>query len=170
MILRVPTEFLSRRVELRRLSELDTFIFPKFVTTIVPKQIRSRVYATAAELKDEATGLDHDTSLLVSDPVQFAAELRLFVLDASILDSAFYEGEGDASAAIAFGSRLLHYVKTPRAVVVDVGRLHDGRWALIEFNAAWGAGLNGCDPIRVLPAIAQASDSHSATTAGENHK
>jgi hypothetical protein len=45
----------------------------------------------------------------------------------------------------------------PRAVVVDVG-LIDGRgWAVIEFNAAWGAGLNGCDPDKVLPAIVAAS-------------
>jgi hypothetical protein len=28
---------------------------------------------------------------------------------------------------------------------------------VIEFNAAWGAGLNGCDPEKVLPAILEAS-------------
>lgn len=34
----------------------------------------------------------------------------------------------------------------------------DGRgWAVVEFNAAWGAGLNGCDAEKVLPGIVAAS-------------
>jgi hypothetical protein len=42
-------------------------------------------------------------------------------------------------------------------VVVDVGLIAGRGWAVIEFNAAWGAGLNGCDPEKVLPAILEAS-------------
>lgn len=163
LLARVPGAFLRRKVELRHLREIDTLVFPKFVKTIVPKQVRSRVYASAAELRDEATGLDPDTLVLVSDPVHFVAELRLFVLDGQVLDAAFYEGEGDRAAGVAFGTALLPHVKTPHAVVVDVGRLPDGEWALIELNAAWGAGLNGCSAVCVLPAIAQASGSFSAS-------
>jgi hypothetical protein len=46
----------------------------------------------------------------------------------------------------------------PRTVVIDVGFIEGRGWALIEFNAAWGAGLNGCDPEKVLPAIVAASE------------
>ena len=45
----------------------------------------------------------------------------------------------------------------PRAVVVDVGFVADCGWAVIEFNAVWGPGLNGCNAPKVLPAILAAS-------------
>jgi hypothetical protein len=38
-----------------------------------------------------------------------------------------------------------------------VGFVADRGWAVIEFNAAWGAGLNGCNAAKVLPAILAAS-------------
>nr|MBP6748287.1 ATP-grasp domain-containing protein [Xanthomonadaceae bacterium] len=37
--------------------------------------------------------------------------------------------------------------------VLDVGTLTDGRWACVEQNAAWGAGIYGCDPERVLAVV-----------------
>ncbi len=37
-----------------------------------------------------------------------------------------------------------------RTVVIDVGYFVDRGGAVIEFNAAWGAGLNGCDPEKSL--------------------
>lgn len=46
----------------------------------------------------------------------------------------------------------------PRAMVVDVGFVADRGWAVIEFNAAWGAGLNGCDPEKIVAVILAASD------------
>jgi len=45
----------------------------------------------------------------------------------------------------------------PMTVVVDVGFVGGRGWTVIEFNAAWGAGLNGCNPERFLPAIVAAS-------------
>lgn len=50
--------------------------------------------------------------------------------------------------------------------VLDAGRLADGRWILLEANAAWGAGLNGCDPARALPAIATATAPFDDRTKG----
>jgi hypothetical protein len=44
----------------------------------------------------------------------------------------------------------------PRTVVLDIG-LQERGWSVIEFNGTWGAGLNGCDPEKVLPAILAAS-------------
>ncbi len=32
-----------------------------------------------------------------------------------------------------------------------------GGWAFLEANATWGAGLNGCDPVAVLPCLAAAT-------------
>ncbi|MCC7248039.1 MAG: ATP-grasp domain-containing protein [Lysobacter sp.] len=44
-------------------------------------------------------------------------------------------------------------VAFPQATVLDVGTLTDGRWACVEQNAAWGAGIYGCDPERVLAVV-----------------
>ncbi len=67
------------------------------------------------------------------------------------------EGEADLAAAKAFIAEVGCEMDLPRAVVVDVGLIAGRGWAVIEFNAAWGAGLNGCDPEKVLPAILAAS-------------
>lgn len=59
--------------------------------------------------------------------------------------------------AIVFVSGLVKAIVLPRAVVVDVGFVAGRGWAVIEFNAAWGAGLNGCNATTVLPAVLAAS-------------
>jgi hypothetical protein len=51
----------------------------------------------------------------------------------------------------------MHAMVLPRSVVIDVGYIDNQGWAVVEFNAAWGAGLNGCSPEKVLPAIVAAS-------------
>jgi hypothetical protein len=38
-------------------------------------------------------------------------------------------------------------------VVVDVGFIRDRGWAVIEQNAAWGAGIYECDPLQVLEVL-----------------
>jgi hypothetical protein len=81
----------------------------------------------------------------VSEPVTFSAKVRTFVLDGRVLDAAVYEGEAELSGAVDFVGALTKSIVLPLTVVIDVG-LADGRgWAVIEFNASWGAGLNGCE-------------------------
>ena len=61
--------------------------------------------------------------------------------------------------AAAFADRFLAdpSVPLPPAVVVDVGLLADGGWAVVEANPAWGSGLYGCDADAVLPVVRRAS-------------
>ena len=156
LLLHVPAGFLHRKVDLVTLGDARGLVYPRFVKSLVPKQIRSRVYHSVAELEDECKGLESSTSLLSSDVVDFQSEARCFVLNGEVLDCAAYEGEVDGAHVSSFTQRLAAAMTLPPAVVVDVGRLADG-YALLEFNAAWGAGLNGCNAGRVLPAIAHAS-------------
>jgi hypothetical protein len=44
----------------------------------------------------------------------------------------------------------------PSTVVLDLGWF-DGRWLVIEANATWGAGSNGCDAAAVIACIAAAT-------------
>lgn len=157
MLLQVPSKFLKRQITRRAVNEISVITFPSFVKPLVPKQFRGAVYQSSDELDAETRGLSPHTAVFISEPVTLVAEARTFVIDGSVLDAAVYEGKADAVDAGIFVTALTHAMSLPRTVVVDVG-LIDGRgWAVIEFNAAWGAGLNGCDPDKVLPAIVAAS-------------
>jgi ATP-grasp domain, R2K clade family 2 len=44
-----------------------------------------------------------------------------------------------------------------RAVALDVGIIRGRGWAVVELNSAWGAGIYGCDPARVLEVLQAAA-------------
>jgi hypothetical protein len=157
LLLQVPSAFLKRRITRQPLGEMGAMTFPSFVKPVVPKQFRGAVYHSSAELTAECRGLPTDTPIFVSEPVTFTAEARTFVKGGRVLDAAVYEGREKASDAETFVAALTHAMSLPRTVVVDVGFIDGRGWSLIEFNAAWGAGLNGCDPDKVFPAIIAAS-------------
>ena len=79
------------------------------------------------------------------------------MLDGIVLDAGVYEGRSEVNGAVEFVRALTESMPFPRTVVVDVGFIGGRGWAVIEFNAAWGAGLNGCDAEKVLPAIVSAT-------------
>ena len=39
-------------------------------------------------------------------------------------------------------------VRVPPAIAIDVGKIRDQGWAVIEANAAWAAGIYGCNPVQ----------------------
>ncbi len=49
-------------------------------------------------------------------------------------------------------------VSVPDAAAVDVGVIRNRGWAVIECNAAFAAGIYGCDPVAVLPVLRRACD------------
>ena len=67
--------------------------------------------------------------------------------------------EDERTGVHAFVQQLLddERVELPAATVVDVGVIEGLGWAVVEQNAAWGAGIYGCDPVAVLETIAGAS-------------
>lgn len=133
-----------------------------FIKPVVPKQFRGAVYGTADELAEECRGLAPDTAVIVSEIVKLTAEVRCFVLNNEVLDAAVYEGVADRAEAIGFATEVIQALALPRAVVLDIGMVPGTGWAVVEFNAAWGAGLNGCNAERVLPAVLAASAPQSS--------
>lgn len=167
LILTVPSRLTRRTLAASTLGAAAGLAFPTFVKPMTPKLFRAAVYASVDELQGECVGLAADTALLVSTVVTFAAEARCFVLDGRVLDCAIYEGQGDATAAAAAAGEIVAAISGPRAFVLDLGLVaEEGRegWAVVEFNATWGAGLNGCSAERVLPAIENASGPAAPTT------
>lgn len=159
LIFAVPPHHLRRAVSRRTLSEAiePDFSYPAFCKPVVPKLFQARVYIDAGELAAECRGLDGQTVILVSEPVTFIAEARCFILERRVLDCAIYDGDADAASAASAAAELLRDLPVPRAVVADMGLIPGRGWALVEFNAAWGAGLNGCSPELVWPCVAAAS-------------
>jgi ATP-grasp domain, R2K clade family 2 len=154
----VPSAFLKRRITRQRLGDIASFTFPSFIKPVIPKQFRGSVYPSSVELTAECRGLPADTAVFVSESVTFTAEARTFVRDGQVLDSAVYEGKEEAADAETFVAALTRVMSLPRTVVIDVGFIDGRGWGVIEFNAAWGAGLNGCDSDKVLPSIIAASE------------
>ncbi len=146
LLLRVPPEYLQRRVTQSKLTEAQALTYPAFIKPVIPKQFRGMVYQSFDSLQAECQGLAPETSVMISEIVNFTAEVRCFVLNGSVLDVAVYEGEAEVSGAAQFARTLAQAVQLPRTVGVDLGRIADRGWGVVEFNAAWGAGLNGCDP------------------------
>lgn len=157
LLLRVPEPFLKRRLAKQTLGQAQTGPLPTFIKPVMPKQFRGAVYTDADALAAECRGLPPDTPVLVSEIVQLTAEVRCFVLNHEVLDAALYEGAADRTEALRFATEVIAAVTLPRAVVLDLGHIANRGWAVVEFNAAWGAGLNGCHPEKVLPAILAAS-------------
>jgi ATP-grasp domain, R2K clade family 2 len=169
LLLRAPFAFLKRQITRQTLGEIAAITFPSFVKPVVPKQFRGAAYQSSAELTAECRGLSTDTAVFVSEPVSFAAEARTFVCDGQVLECAVYEGSEKRADAAALVAALTQAMSLPRTVVVDAGFIDGRGWCVIEFNAAWGSGLNGCDPDKVLPAILAASGPQaSCNPSGKN--
>ncbi|MFD7843425.1 hypothetical protein ACFV4K_10890 [Nocardia sp. NPDC059764] len=81
--------------------------------------------------------------------------------------SGWRVGEGDVSGPVAFyGEPLL---PTPLAVVVDIGLIEGRGWAVVEANSAYGAGVYGCDPRRVLDVLARGCVPRSTLSDNDVH-
>jgi hypothetical protein len=156
-LLGVPFEFLRRAVKAVPLGGLSTADLPAFVKPIVPKQFRAAIYSSLASLRRECRGLPKETELMVSEIVTFSAEARAFVLEGDVLSCAVYEGTAKRETAHEFAGSVASTLKLPHTCVLDVGLIDQQTWVLVEANATWGSGLNGCDPDQVLPAIAAAT-------------
>lgn len=156
LLAHAPPELLGRDVELRSVAELANLDLPRFVKPVVPKQFAARSHNDAESLSSLTAGLPPETEVIVSEVITLESEFRAFFLGDELLDCACYEGSGSLDEAVRFAKIARRHFDSPRGVVLDVGYT-GSRWVLVELNAAWGAGLNGCEPALVLPAILAAS-------------
>ena len=148
---------IKRAVRACPLADAAMTDFPAFVKSFVPKLIRSRVYASLDDLLAETHGLEPDAALVISEVVAFTAEVRAWILDGAVLSIACYEGTADLADARTLATAAAEDPRAPAACVIDVGLTPDRGWVVIEANAAWGAGLNGCDPLAAAACIARAT-------------
>lgn len=168
---RLPLALTGRRVSFGTLAEARRLRRPAFVKPPVDKLFAARVHPDGGTLPGPEL-LDGDTPVLVSEVVRFGVEYRLFVLDGAVRAGSRYAVDGDLSVApletagsragetaevLAFTADVLAASASdaplPSATVVDVGRTENGRWAVVEANAAWASGGYAADPDAVLDVV-----------------
>ncbi|TDD29489.1 DUF4343 domain-containing protein [Actinomadura sp. KC06] len=167
----LPQRHLRRTVGVSTLGDVRrTLAEPTFVKPADGrKAFEGKVYAAPGDLPGRDV-LPDDTPVFVCEPVRWDVEFRCHVLDGEVLTMSPYllDGElaltdeghwqapdGDVQEAKQYVTEVLSEVPVPPATVLDIGRIRDRGWAVVEANAAWGAGLYGCDPEQVLQVLAR---------------
>jgi hypothetical protein len=171
---RLPHAYRRRDIRLATLLEARELQGPTFVKPPNDKSFEAKVYRSGGEIPGE---FDDDMTVLIAEPVEFEVEYRCFVLDRTLRTMSPYLRQGrltamddysapqeEAGEARSFAERMLadSAVDLPRAVAIDVGRIKEKGWAVVEANGAWGSGIYGCDPVEVLEVIR-----HAVTPLGE---
>ncbi|GAA2104725.1 ATP-grasp domain-containing protein [Actinomadura alba] len=172
-LLGLPERHRRRAIELTTMGHARTLRNPVFVKPADGRKgFEATVYGPDAELPPTNAQPD-DTAVLTAEPVVWEVEFRCFVLDGRLATMSPYLREGgftltedgtwhaepdDVQQAAAYAKELLGDadVPMPPAIVIDIGRVRGRGWAVIEANSAWGAGIYGCEPARVLDVLARA--------------
>ncbi|MEU9931396.1 ATP-grasp domain-containing protein [Streptomyces anulatus] len=161
---RLPRALTQRDVRAMTIGEAYRLRRPAFVKSPNDKSISALVYADGSRLPGP-DAVDPATVVLVSDVMTFAVEYRLHLLDGAVHAAGQYAEAGRLRLgppdgdALAFGRDVLAAAgeTLPSAIVVDVGRDDEGRWAVIEANAAWASGCYSADPDRALETVLRAA-------------
>ncbi|WP_330347022.1 ATP-grasp domain-containing protein [Streptomyces sp. NBC_00582] len=168
---RIPRPLLRRSVRLTTLAEARALRERAFV-----KPPSAKIDLLPAAVHEDGTSLpgalDGSTPVLVSGVVEFTAEYRLFVLDGVAVTGSRYAVHGRLDPAPldtesrAFGRTVLDAMAAtlPSAVCLDIGRLADGGWAVVEANMAWFAHCYAAEPDRVLDTVLRAAGPIAAVT------
>lgn len=160
LILNIEEKWLKRDIEQKKLQELTRQSFPVFIKPFVPKAFIAGIFLTLDDFKKVSLGLPRDEFLLTSTIIHdIKAEVRCFISQGELKDLACYEGESDLLSAKNFVTDFLNHNKNklPSTLVIDLGYSEKLNWFILEFNASWGAGLNGCDAIKILSCIEKAT-------------
>lgn len=166
----LPKRCRHRDIRDLTLAEARLLDGPIFLKPADGKDFEAKVYAAGSEL-NESDWLDPELKVLAAEPVIWKDEYRCFVLERTVRACSVYSrsgelAEGDDGQWRASDEELAHArgfaqqvlddpeISVPTAVVVDVGTLEDGRWAVVEANPVWSSGIYGCDPVEVLRVLA----------------
>jgi hypothetical protein len=169
---RLPERYRRRQIRLATLAEAQALDRSAFVKAPDEKWMTARVYASGVEI--EAPDIASSAAVLISEPGRFRIEFRTFVVERQVAALSPYVRDGDVArddagewsappeqvaAGRAFVEALVadREVALPPAVVIDVGELDDGSWAVVEANACWASGICGCEPSAVLRVLRRAT-------------
>lgn len=160
LIARLEHNWTKRNVEIKKIGQIVEDNFPIFIKPVIPKIFNASVFQTIADFRLATNGLEKTEEILLASVVDnIQAEARCFVKDGIVKDIAFYEGSADLVSGKEFVSKFINdnKDKLPHVAVVDIAFSHQTGWFILEFNACWGAGLNGCKAENVIDCIIEAT-------------
>lgn len=168
----IPKEYLLRDVIFCDLAEAKGFSERAFFKPADDKCFAAQVYDNGTSLPVPEV-LPDDTPVLVSEPVEWNAEFRFFVLNGEIATFSPYSrcgeliqdangdwlaSEEETEQAGSFCRNLLENFASslPPSVVVDIGEIVGRGFAVIEANPCFASGIYGCDASKVLRVVERA--------------
>jgi len=159
IIAALPKRHIKRKIEIVSLGAITNINFPKFIKSVTPKLFKAEIFVSEEALTSQVNDIEVTELLICSDVIGVDKEVRSFILNREIQDLAFYEGSGDINEARAFIEEFMETcdLELPKTFVLDIGFNEDDKWFVIEFNSSWGAGLNFCDPQKVIHCIREAT-------------
>jgi hypothetical protein len=168
----LPFELRGREVQLSTLAEARGITKAAFIKPAGEKTFAAQVYESGAALP-VLDWLEAATPVLISEPVRWQVEIRCFVGDGQVQtlspywrdDKTAQEADGswpmsdeERQGVQDFAVRVLSET-TLQVGVLDVGIIAEFGWAVVEVNPAFGSGIYGCDPTKVLQVVRRAFDS-----------
>lgn len=155
MIARLDKKWTKRNIQLRKIDELSTIVFPFFSKPVIPKLFQAGIFKSKADITAATNGLSITDEVIVSDIVGIEAEARAYVMEGNLMDIAIYEGDADIETGRYFLEKFISYYKPvlPKVVVIDIAFNNEMGWFVLEFNSCWGSGLNNCKAENVIDCI-----------------
>ena len=152
-------KWLKRKISIMNIKDVSKLQFPTFIKPVKPKSFKSAIYKNIDDFFEETKGIEKKEKIIQSDIIKIESEVRAFILNNEILDLAIYEGNSDLSFARSFLNEFLNnnLIDLPKTYVIDLGYNKIDDWFIIEFNSSWGAGLNSCNPNKVIKGIREAT-------------
>ncbi|MBV7532905.1 ATP-grasp domain-containing protein [Chitinophaga sp. sic0106] len=160
LIARLEKEWIKRKVAIKQIGRVLESDFPVFIKPVIPKIFTAGIFKNMADFKQATDGLQATEEILVSEIIDnIQSEARSFVKDGVVMDIAFYEGSANLASGKAFVSKFIdeHKSNLPAVSVIDIAFSEQTGWFILEFNACWGAGLNGCHAEKVIDCILDAT-------------
>lgn len=159
----VPAQFTQRQIRYLNFGQVADLDYPLFLKPPDDKIFGAAVYHSAEALVARKD-IDSDQGVLASARVDFLREYRVYMLDHKAVACSVYSVNGelfedpkdpDLDTAAHFASQVAAACTetTPSAVVIDVGVLSTGEWAVVEANPVFGAGIYGAEPDHVLDVL-----------------
>jgi hypothetical protein len=151
-------EFTNHYCALNKISLPENISYPPELTKYLGRNIRQDIFEnvkdeefvkpiqtklfTGAIKRDLTERVENNTKVWVSDPVEFAAEYRCYVIDGKVVAHSRYD-DGDDEILFDYyvvDEMTKSYYNQPIGYSIDVG-VSNGKTVLVEVNDGWSLGL-----------------------------
>jgi hypothetical protein len=137
---------------------------PMFIKSVEPKLLTGMVIEPVKEDKDnwtiEQSELDGDVLLIMSPAQNIETECRFFVVDGKIVTGSTYRWLGARTirrpidaGLLGFAHKAIEGWMPSPTIVIDICRLKNGKYKVIEFNSVNSSGFYNCDVGAFVDAI-----------------